>query len=156
MALNTAVLWAGFAALGDRDAASRPFASVTLQAGSPVDGDAILWADERMGIVTGDATDPLTRRTASKATALLHLLDVVDGFAIRAASRRPYEHRQEILQRLTGPEVVEAASATDHPCHAFQVTLLANRVAQGRRHARGVDDGGIESIRGTEAGVLNV
>src|SRR5260370_39801173 len=75
-----------------------------------------------------------------EATALIHLLDVVDRLRV-VLIRRMNRDRPEIAQRHSGPKIEQPPAATQEPVFALEVALLADGLAQLRREVLWIDNG---------------
>src|SRR5262249_29399262 len=64
-----------------------------------------------------------------KAAARCHLLNLTDKFRRAAKFRRRNEHRQIPMQRQAGSVIVRLSAAALNAVAAFQMTLLADRIA---------------------------
>src|SRR5579884_1854768 len=90
-------------------------------------------------IMAGDAAE-LTG-AGLEAAAGIHLLDVAGELAGTALAHRSDKHGPEIGKRQSGPEIEGLPSPAEHASNPLQMALLADRLAQGRRQAGGIDDG---------------
>ena len=117
---------------------------MAVEARSTVMSNACLGANTLVWVMAGDAANTLILAAAAITTAVVHLFDVVDCPVVRPLAHKDGTERR---QRQAGAEVVKTTAAADDSCLPFEVTLLADRIAQTRRETAGVDDRIVEGRR---------
>ncbi len=115
---------------------------VALQAALPEVGDLLAWFGQPMRIVAGDT--PKAASTRAEATALVHLLDMVDEPILRIPGGR--EHDPELMERQPRPKVLIPAIQSLDPLETAQVTLLADRITQRGLEGSRVDDRDVAAV----------
>src|SRR5438128_8844448 len=97
-----------------------------------------------MWIMAGDAGDPALDVTEALTKAVGVMIDL-EALRARPARFIDIDVQDVVAEGLAGTERVIAAIESPHPDHGhsrLQMTLKTDRIAQGRRQPRRIDDGG--------------
>src|SRR6185312_1621422 len=113
---------------------------MAIHAALSVVGNSPLRRHGFMGIVARRASEFAVAGAHLEAEALVHLFDMADRLVLLARSLPTNEHGPEFLNRHPGPEIVEGAAAPRDPRRAFEMALLAHRLAKFGGQPLRIDD----------------
>jgi hypothetical protein len=94
--------------------------------------------------MTGRTSQFLGAIADLKAAALVHLLNLADGFVAPSRLRSANKHGPERVQRQSGPKIIQAAAALYDSLLSYQMALFADGRAKRMLQVTGIDYSGIQ------------